>query len=69
LNTNTIKLSPVSLHFGFANETAVARATAPIPAAAPFRPKISESSHQQAVEVGTLKIRENRREKEKQRKL
>jgi hypothetical protein len=42
---------------GFGNETAVADATAPIAAAAPFRGKIPESAHQQAVE------------KQKQRKL
>jgi hypothetical protein len=54
---------------GFANETAVVDATAPIAAAAPFRRKISESAHQQAAEERSRKIRENCREKQKQRKL
>jgi hypothetical protein len=40
-------------------------ATAPIAALAPFRRKISESAHQQAAAERNRKIRENRREKEK----
>jgi hypothetical protein len=38
--------SPDHSPIGFANETAMADATSPIAAAAPFRPKISESAHQ-----------------------
>jgi hypothetical protein len=53
----------------FANENAVADATAQIATAAPFRGKISDSAHQQAVEERSREIRGNRRAKEKQRKF
>jgi hypothetical protein len=53
----------------FAKKTAMADAIAPIGATAPFHRTISESAHQQVAEEHSRKKHENRREKQKQRKL
>jgi hypothetical protein len=61
--------SPDRSAIGFGNETAAGDATTPITAVALFRHKISESAHQQMAQERSQKIRENRREKEKQQQL
>jgi hypothetical protein len=61
--------SPDRSAIGFGNETAAADATAPIAAVAPFRCNIFKSADEQAAEERNRKIRENRREKQKQRNL